>query len=194
MKKRRTTIIALLLIAALALGIGYAALSTEVKITGDIASSAVTFDVQFIDSVMDISSETTGRVEEIQALSSKGTTGSSMIHLKAAGLKEAGDKVTYTLTIQNKSDVTVTLTALQLIDADSNAVMDLNNTEALDEHFAPFIFAVEGCEAAQDLTPGATTTVKITITLGDTSNVASTHSYVLKAVAEPKNNTEEPLE
>lgn len=191
MKKRRTLVISALLLAALALGIGYAGLSQEVKITGDIASSAVTFDVVFAESNMVVTTESdsTTRVTDITALSSAGTPGSAMIHLKAAGLKEAGDTVTYTLTIQNKSDVVVELTKLELIDSDSQQTIDLTDTDALNAHFAPFTFAVTGCDAAQELAPNATTTVTIEISLSETGKTAATHSYSLKATAEPKNNS-----
>ena len=188
MKKRRTLVISALLVAALALGIGYAALSQEVKITGDIASSAVIFDVQFTSSEMEVSAVTPGYETEIERLSSKGTTGSPMIHLKAAGLKEAGDKVTYTLVLTNKSDIDVTLTALQLVDSDTSEAIDLTDTDALNEHFAPFTFKVTGCSAAQELAPNGTTTITIEISLSEASKVAATHAYTLKAVAEPTNN------
>ena len=198
MKKRRTLIISLLLIAAMAIGVGYAALGTEVKITGDIASSAVKFDVQFSNSVMTVDTNNTSdpdqRKTDIQAVSSAGTTGSSMIHLKAAGLKEAGDTVTYTLTLKNMSDIDVKVTALQLIDADTNLPIDLSNTEELDEHFAPFTFAVQGWTETPKLSPQEELQVTITITLAETSNVAATHSYILKATAEPTNNTDGNLE
>lgn len=188
MKKRRTLVISALLVAALALGIGYAALSQDVKITGDIASSAVIFDVQFTKSDMEVYAVTDGYETEIARLSSKGTIGSPMIHLKAAGLKEAGDKVTYTLELTNKSDIDVTLTALQLVDSDTSDVIDLTDTAALNEHFAPFTFKVTGCSAAQELAPNGTTTITIEISLAEPSKVAATHAYTLKAVAEPTNN------
>ena len=76
MKKRRSLVIAALLVAALALGIGYAGLSQEVKITGDIASSAVTFDVVFTESNMVVTtrSDSTTRVADITALSTADVT------------------------------------------------------------------------------------------------------------------------
>ena len=188
MKKRRTLVISALLVAALALGIGYAALSQDVKITGDIASSAVIFDVQFTSSEMEVSAVTPEYKTEIERLSSKGTTGSPMIHLKAAGLKEAGDKVTYTLVLTNKSDIDVTLTALQLVDSDTSEAIDLTDTDALNDHFAPFTFKVTGCSADQELAPNGTTTITIEISLSEASKVAATHAYTLKAVAEPTNN------
>ena len=198
MKKRRTLIISLLLIAAMAIGVGYAALATEVRITGDIASSAVKFDVQFVSSTMSVSTDNTAdpdaRKAEIQAVSSAGTTGASMIHLKAAGLKEAGDAVTYTLVLENKSDVNVTISALQLIDTDTSTPIDMTQTEELAEHFAPFSFKVTGWDTAKELEPGDTITVTIAIELSETSNVAATHAYTLKAVAEPTNNTENELQ
>ena len=178
----------MLLVAALALGIGYASLSQEVKISGDIASSAVTFDIQFVESNMNVEPKTETRLEEMTTLSSKGTTGSPMIHLKAAGLKEAGDKITYTLTLQNKSDVDVTLTALQLKDSDTSEVIDLSNVEDLNAHFAPFTFKVTGCNATQELAPGATATVVIEIALAQADKVAVTHAFTLTASAEPTNN------
>ena len=47
MKKRRTTIIAFLLVAALALGIGYAALTTNLTITGGVTNAPHPINVVF---------------------------------------------------------------------------------------------------------------------------------------------------
>ena len=47
MKKRRTLIISLLLVAALALGIGYAALSTDLLVNGSVSNTPHPIDVTF---------------------------------------------------------------------------------------------------------------------------------------------------
>ena len=47
MKKRRTIIISLLLVAALALGVGYAAVSGSLIIDGKVVASAQPFNVHF---------------------------------------------------------------------------------------------------------------------------------------------------
>ena len=62
MKKRRTLIIAILLVAALALGIGYAALSTELTVTGSVTNQPHPINVVYTGNAQVV--RVTGDLEE----------------------------------------------------------------------------------------------------------------------------------
>lgn len=100
MKNRKTVIIAFLLVAALVLGIGYAAYSTKLFINGtaEVASEAVAF---------------TKAVTITDAQTSDATYGTATIGdgqyatFKVFGMTQKDQRVTFTYTITNNSDVDV---------------------------------------------------------------------------------------
>ncbi|MBQ9086217.1 MAG: hypothetical protein IJY47_03420 [Clostridia bacterium] len=114
MKKRRT-IIAFLLIAALCLGVGYAGLARDLSITGKAKSTPHNLDVYFSAAsikeatVLGSEAEDTARKGTIETTSGVGTPGDITISLTASGMSKAGDKLTatYTITSDNEYDVTV---------------------------------------------------------------------------------------
>lgn len=113
MKKRRTLIIAALLVAVLALGIGYAALSRELVIGSEanLAPNADDFDIVFTSANID---DTT-----LGSASLTGTLvdgGSTAAHYTLTGLSKAGEKAVMTFTITNRTtDVEASLVSLSTI-------------------------------------------------------------------------------
>ena len=113
MKKRRTLIIAALLVAVLALGIGYASLSRELVIGSEanLAPDANDFDIVFTSANID---DTT-----LGSASLTGTLvdgGSTTAHYTLTGLSKQGDKAVMTFTIQNRTtDVEASLVSLSTI-------------------------------------------------------------------------------
>lgn len=107
MKKRRSTIIALLLVAALALGIGYAALTDDLFITGsagitkDHAEDAFGADVYFTRAVIsgEKGTATIGADEHSEA------NDQITVTVAAGALKGAGDSVLTTVEITNAGDL-----------------------------------------------------------------------------------------
>ena len=112
MKKRRTLVISLLLIAALALGIGYAAYTYDLNINGVVSVGAPAPKVIF---------------EKVEYVESKGNVtsadnygellvGGQSIDLNIQGLREATEYVTVKYTVKNGHDfpVTVSATAAEL--------------------------------------------------------------------------------
>ena len=107
MKKRRSTIIALLLVAALALGIGYAALTDDLFITGSAniskehAEDAFAADVYFTRAVIS--------AEKGSAVIGADTHGEAndqiTITVQDGVLKGAGDSVLCTVEITNAGDL-----------------------------------------------------------------------------------------
>lgn len=117
MKKRRTLIISLLLVAALCLGIGYAALTDVLDINGtaDVnqtaAEEAFDADVFFTNAV----ANQTGNVASVVA------SDNDMASFTASNLKGQGDTATFTFTIQNGSDVSAVVTPTLASDGNTNA-------------------------------------------------------------------------
>lgn len=113
MKKRRTTIIAVLLVAALALGIGYAALSDDLQIAGNAAITATEADeafeadVYFSKAVMS-AEKGTATIGELAV----GTNDSDKITIEVAAgaLKGQGDSVICAAEITNKGDIDAIVT------------------------------------------------------------------------------------
>ncbi len=99
MKKRRTLIISLLLVAALTLGIGYAALSDVLDIQGTAEISAGIAEEAFNQDVyFSAVTHSSGMTASINADNNdKGS-------FTATGFSQVGDKVTATFTIKNDSE------------------------------------------------------------------------------------------
>lgn len=108
MKKRRTLIISLLLVAALCLGIGYAALARELVIssTANLSPDDSDFNIVFVSATPSDTSVATASV------TGTGTTANYTI----TGLSHVGDKVTLTFEIENKTtDVDASLVSVDSV-------------------------------------------------------------------------------
>ena len=100
MKKRRTLIISLLLIAALALGIGYAALSTDLTVSGSVSNAPHPIDVTFQEGSI---SAGAGLASAEAASRVVCTNGAKSATFDVAGLVHQGDKVVATFTVVNNN-------------------------------------------------------------------------------------------
>lgn len=108
--KKRSVIISLLLVAAIALGIGYAALSTDLVIVGNVQNSPDPIDVVFKSGVIEAdTSKTTADVKAASTLTC--TEGAQSATLNAWGFSEEGDKITATFIVENRSNYSVTMSA-----------------------------------------------------------------------------------
>ena len=144
MKKRRTLIIALLLVAALCLGIGYAAVSETLLWNGTIENDAVEFSVKFETTAKTAVSGAGDAEDEakILSLSHPGDPGGRTVAPAVDGLTVVGDSVTFTYTVKNYSNVIVELKELttdftndyfKLTVGDwDKTVLDVNDTAVVD--------------------------------------------------------------
>ena len=140
MKKRRTLIISLLLVAALCLGIGYAGVSTILSVNGTAKS-----DVQDIDVVFSAAAVTDSTNDSIKNATEFGNTGNTDIFFHAYGLKNANDSVTATFTIVNNNDYAVTLAEPEIVSATTLFKVDvgtLSKTELQPDETATFTIKV----------------------------------------------------
>ena len=114
MKKRRSTIVAVLLVLALALGIGYAALSRELVIGSEanLAPDQNDFDIVFTNATIEkkAADETVFAAADEDWGTASVTGGGKNGHYTLAGLSEKGDQAKMTFTITNRTaDVAATL-------------------------------------------------------------------------------------
>ena len=106
MKNRKTVVVAFLLCAVMLLGVGYAALTDTLDITGSAdvnqsaAEEAFNEDIYFSAAV----ANQTGNTASVNA------DNNDKASFTAATLKGKGDKVTFTFTIKNDGDVDATVT------------------------------------------------------------------------------------
>ena len=169
MKKRRTLIIALLLVAALCLGIGYAAVSETLLWNGTIENDAVEFVVKF-ETTAETAVSGAGDAEDeakILSLSNPGDPGGRTVAPAVDGLTVVGDSVTFTYTVKNYSNVIVELKEL---------VTDFDN-----EYFK--LTVGDWDKTVLDVNEIAT--VDITVELIKVSDVIETAAFTITAEAVP---------
>ncbi|MBE6666297.1 MAG: hypothetical protein E7603_08790 [Ruminococcaceae bacterium] len=128
MKNRKRIIVAFMLVAVMLLGIGYAALTDDLFITGDATLNTTQSqdqfdrDVKFIAATVKSSTGTyiSDGVNEIKDEATVATDDSARFNVKT--LAERGEKVTFLFTVQNSS---IEFDAVITPDADPST----NNTE-----------------------------------------------------------------
>ena len=152
-RKKRNLIIGSLLAVLVVMTVGYAAFSTQLKITGN-ASITSNWDVQ----ITGISNGTpTGSAENAINPTYDILTANMEVNLYSPG-----DSMTYEITIQNKGTIDATLSKITKTDTNNPAIL----------------FETSGLEEGDDLLAGETTkmTVKITYnpsTTGQPDNLTS---------------------
>ena len=177
MKKRRSLIISVLLVAALALGIGYAALTDVLEIDGRIQADAEAMSSTFEGLVYFDSAEVvnpTALPSYITAYATA-TSGSDIASYSIEGFQKVGDTVTMNFVIRNEYTETVWVT--------------LRDHEAQDE----FIFIENNYTGPIEIAGGQTATFTVTVTLRELSNEAIdlTHNiYFDVSDAAPNSETE----
>ncbi len=122
MKKRRILIISLLLVAALCLGIGYAAFTVNMEIGGNVSvgapAPAVTFSA--VSETLTKGGITSGNEY------GKSQVGGQSIDLNVGGFRNAGDQVVVTYTVKNNHDFPVTVTDPTVSYTNTGANYDAN--------------------------------------------------------------------
>ena len=105
MKKRRNLIISLLLVAAIALGVGYAAISGDLVATGKVVTKAQPFNIHFVEFGTTTSSAVLSNSPTIACDTALSTTSpAKTIMLNVADMASAGDSVSAVLKVRNDND------------------------------------------------------------------------------------------
>ena len=166
MKNRKTVVVAFLLCAVLLLGVGYAALSDTLDITGSAdvnqsaADEAFNEDIYFSAAV----ANETGNTASVNA------DNNDKASFTAATLKGKGDKVTFTFTITNAGDVDATVTPKL------NATLGNTNTEY-------FSISSDWNGAAKDLAAHSELTYTVTVELLKTPTETISGSFLVELTA-----------
>lgn len=133
MKNRKTVIVAFLLVAAMLLGVGYAALSDDLYVNGtlklDADKLADTYDKEVY--FTDANKETTGTTNVEDTISIGADTNgdaNDKVTFEVNSLKTVGEKATFTFKIQNDNDFAVTATPTTTF---TNAYFTVEGPEAV---------------------------------------------------------------
>jgi len=106
MNNKKTIITLLLLVAVLALGIGYAAITQTLKINGTATAreSAAAFDIHFIDATADTNQTTPSSENNQKEVSSTAAiTSNNKVAQMSVTLTDVNDSQTCTFTVENTS-------------------------------------------------------------------------------------------
>ena len=166
MKNRKTVVVAFLLCAVLLLGVGYAALSDTLDITGSAdvnqsaAEEAFNEDIYFSAAV----ANETGNTASVNA------DNNDKASFTAATLKGKGDKVTFTFTITNDGDLDATVTPKL------NATLGNTNTEY-------FSITSDWDGASKTLAAHSTITYTVTVELLKTPTATISGSFLVELTA-----------
>ena len=167
MKKRRTLIISLLLVAALMLGIGYAALSRELIIssTAILNPNNDDFKIEFT------SADSSDDAKATASIAASKTTA----NYEVKGLSKQNDNVTLTYVVTNNTaDVNAELNGLAMTEGTLYIGDGTSTPGVVSDYFSKTVTVTHenGDVWAEDdhiiLAPGETATVKIVVTLKQT--------------------------
>lgn len=177
MKNRKIVVVAFMLVAVMLLGVGYAAVTTYLNITGaatvsvEGASSAYSDDIKFTN----VTQATNADLAYTASIGDGKTADFSI-----TGLKGAGDSVTITYTITNAGD----LDSVVKIDVEHNYPTNDN-----ENYFSIDISGDEGDDYESEGVPldaGTSCTVNVTISLLHTptdSTQPTVGNFVVRLVA-----------
>ena len=166
MKNRRNVVIAFMIVAVMLLGIGYAALSDTLDITGSAdvnqsaAEEAFNEDVYFSAAA----ANETGNTASVNA------DNNDKASFTAATLKGKGDKVTFTFTIKNDGDVDANVTPKL------NATLGNTNTEY-------FTISSDWDGATKTLSAHSEITYTVTVELIKTPTETISGSFLVELTA-----------
>lgn len=172
MKNRKTVVVAFLLCAVLLLGVGYAALTDTLDITGSAdvnqsaAEEAFNEDIYFSAAVANPATgeQTTPNTASVNA------DNNDKASFTVKSLQGAGDTATFTFTIVNEGDVDATVTPKL------NATLGNTNTEY-------FSLTSDWNGASQTLAAGGSITYTVTIELLKTPTETIAGSFLVELTA-----------
>ena len=167
MKNRKIVVVAFLLVAMLLLGVGYAALSDTLDITGSADVNVSELEKQFEEDIYFDSATANGGAPDTASVNADNKDKASF---SAKSLINEGDSTTFTFVIKNDSahDVVVT--------PKLNATMGNTNPEY-------FSIVSDWNGAAKTIPAGQTMSYTVTITLEQDPTEAVSASFLVELVA-----------
>lgn len=175
MKNRKTVIVAFLLVAALLLGVGYAAVTNVLDIQGSVAVSASDAEAEFNEDIYFAGVVVDDNlVESVDANAGKlytaniNTNNNDKAQFTVTGIKKTGDSATITYRIKNDSEHEASVALKGTI----------TNTNSTDFHF-DYYFGSESVKSAA-IAAGGTTDVTVKVELINQLTEASSASFVIE--------------
>lgn len=141
MKKRRTLVIGLLLIAALALGIAYAATDGVLTVNGKVQTVKQPFNLQISGVEQDESHNVVAG--NAPAVTCSDSFPAKSVTLNVSGMASEGDYVIAKLTIDNKNDCTMYLTSTTVTYGVDNAATSDNIDVSMEGWTGPIEIAAD---------------------------------------------------
>ena len=173
MKNRRTVVVAFLLCAVMLLGVGYAALSDTLDITGSVdvnqsaAEEAFNEDIYFSAAV---ANNIAGADNAGGNTASVNADNNDKASFTIKSMKGAGDVATFTFTIKNDGDVAANVTPK------FNATLGNTNEEY-------FSVTSDWAGATKELAAGAEVTYTVTVTMKKTPTETISGSFLIELTA-----------
>ena len=174
MKNRKTVIVAFLLVVAMLLGVGYAALTDTLTIIGnahiDVDTANKTFDEKVYFSGAEATSTTgTGTTADVASFTSDDAT------FTANKLATVGQKSVFTFTITNDSNVDA------VISVNANKLSgDVNPSNSNDDKFTVEYTYPDGMNIAKQ---GGTIDVVVTVTVKEPVTAATSATFGIELTA-----------
>ena len=178
MKKRRILIISLLLVAALMLGIGYAALSTDLVVNGSVSNQPHPIDVTFKSGkiLTDMGTEAAAKHANTNVIC---TDGAKTATLNVANLVHKDDAVYAEFVIVNNNKYAVTLGEPVVAETTAAGVKDFFTATS------EWVDASGAKIAAPEIAAGATATfrVKVTMDINTGESLSGDFTVTVKATS-----------
>lgn len=172
MKNRKVVVIAFLVIAAMMLGIGYAALTDTLDITGSADVNVSELEKEFEDDIYFSAAVANG--ENTPNTASVNADNKDKASFSAKSLVEKGDTASFTFTIQNDSAHTVSVTPKL------NATLGNTNPEY-------FSIVSDWDGSTKDIAPNGNITYTLTVELLKDPTEAVSGSFLVELVATADN-------
>lgn len=171
MKQRKTVIVAFLLAAVLLLGVGYAALTDVLDITGSADVNQSAAEEAFNEDIYFRNEEGDVKIHEAGNTASVNADNNDKASFTAKNLKGKGDKATFTFTIVNDGDLAAQVTPS--ISSNTNA-----------KYFKIYSdWTVDGQPQTKTLEAGKTLTYTVTMELIETPTETISGSCIIELTA-----------
>ena len=182
MKRRRTLIISLLLVAAIALGVGYAATTGSIKINGDVSNQPHALNLSFVEEGATATQKT--EIVEAQLDGVAATTESSVAivndtitNISVKGIAHKDDYVKTAVVVKNNNEYDV-----KLLDPTHTTSFP----ESYDDTMKDFFTVSYEWDDASDLVlaKGETKVLYVTVTMAKTTGETLEGDFVITVPAE----------
>ncbi len=160
-RDKKNILIIALLVSVVFMSVGYALLSTELRVNGGATIEDPSWDVKISNIV---STATTGTGEDL------GVTTNNTLATFNAKLMEPGDSVTYTVSVTNSGNINAKLNNIQITPEDYDVGKFI-------------VYSVDGLNANDALAAGSVKTFTVTATYNDATEEQPTEADLSRPIS-----------